>query len=81
MYAQLIDDVSGVTLVSADWREVDKKHFPKDTVDRAQAVGEILAKKAKESKISQAVFDRGGYKYHGKVRALAEGARSQGLQF
>ena len=81
IYAQLIDDAVGVTLVSADWREVDKKRFSKNDSKCAKAVGELLAKKAKDANITQVVFDRSGYAYHGKVQALAEGARSQGLQF
>lgn len=81
VYAQLIDDVSGKTLVSADWRELDKKQFSKNDTENARAVGKLLAQKAQKMNITQVVFDRGGYSYHGKIRALAEGARTQGLQF
>lgn len=78
-YAQLIDDTQGKTIVAAsDW-EVEKKS--KKPVDIARKIGELIAKKAKEKKITSAVYDRGGYKYHGRAKALAEGAREQGLRF
>ena len=78
IYASLIDDVKGITLVTADSREVKSKKYDQETANK---VGELIAKKGKEAKISTVVFDRGGYKYHGKVKALAEGARKGGLQF
>lgn len=81
MYGQLIDDVTSTTIVAADWREVDEKKFPKNTVERAHAVGKLLAEKAVKKGVKKAVFDRGGRAYHGKVRSLAEGAREGGLQF
>jgi len=73
---QLIDDENGVTLAAAS--DIKAKG-PK--VERAKNVGTEIAKKAKEKKVDTCVFDRGGYKYHGRVKALAEGAREGGLQF
>jgi len=83
MYAQIIDDASGVTLVSAssmgrDMRDELKK---KNTVDAAKAIGMAIAKKALARDIKQVVFDRNGYAYHGKVKALADAAREAGLDF
>ncbi len=75
--AQLIDDDQGVTLVSAS----DRKIKGGTKTDRAKKVGEQLAKLALKKGIKEVVFDRGGYKYHGRVKALAEGARAQGLKF
>jgi large subunit ribosomal protein L18 len=78
IYAQLIDDEAGKTLVAAsskDIKKIDKK------VNLAVEVGKLLAQKAGEKKISSAVFDRGGFAYHGRVKALAEGAREGGLKF
>jgi large subunit ribosomal protein L18 len=80
MYGQLIDDTKSVTIIAADWREVDAKKFPKNDIARAAEVGKMLAEKAKKSGITAAVFDRGGDKYHGKIRAFADGAREGGLQ-
>lgn len=79
IYAQIIDDQSGRTLVSATDREVEKKGGK--TVDVAKRIGELIAKKAKSTKINRVVFDRGGRKYHGRLRVLAEGARAGGLKF
>ena len=80
IYAQIIDDVNGVTLVSANTLE---KEFEGATgnVDAAKKVGAILAERAKAKGIEEVVFDRGGYVYHGRVAALAEGAREAGLKF
>lgn len=75
--AQLIDDEKSVTLVSAHSREVKGKTM----MDRASLVGHSIAVKAKAKKISQVVFDRGGFIYTGKVKALADGARKGGLKF
>lgn len=83
MYAQIIDDVAGNTLVAASTMEADiasKVKFT-STVEAAQAVGEAIAKKALDKGIKEVVFDRGGYIYHGKVKALADAAREAGLQF
>lgn len=80
IYAQLIDDASGKTLVSASQNELILKDKEKSTPkDIAIKVGELLAKKAAGKKISKAIFDRRSYKYHGRVKNLAEGARSAGL--
>lgn len=79
IYAQLIDDVAGVTLAAASSRNVSLEGKTKSEV--AKAVGTVLAEKAKEANIENVVFDRGGYPYHGRVKALAEGAREGGLQF
>ena len=80
MYVQLIDDVSGKTLVSAGIRELGKDNKDKK-IDQSFKLGKILAEKAVEKKITLAVFDRGGYKYHGRVKAVADGAREGGLIF
>ena len=80
IYAQIIDDVSGVTLVSANTLE---KGFEGATgnAEAAKKVGAVLAERAKAKGIEEVVFDRGGYVYHGRVQALAEGAREGGLKF
>ena len=78
IYAQLIDDLAGTTLAAASTREADLAGGSR--VDQGKAVGEKLAERAKEAGITSAVFDRGGYRYHGRVQAIAEGARSGGLQ-
>lgn len=80
IYAQLIDDVNGVTLASASTMDKGFEGFGGNR-DAAKTVGVNLAKKAAEKGISEAVFDRGGYVYHGRVKALAEGARENGLNF
>lgn len=83
IYAQIIDDVNGNTLVAASTVESDiasKVQFT-STVEAATAVGEAVAKKALEKGITTVAFDRGGYVYHGKIKALAEAAREAGLQF
>jgi large subunit ribosomal protein L18 len=76
IYAQLIDDVQHATVVSASDREVKGG----DPTARAKAVGELIASRAKEAGIERVVFDRGGRLYHGRVAALADGAREGGLQ-
>ena len=80
IYAQIIDDTKGITLVSASSLE---KGFECEgtTTDAAKKVGEAIAERAKAKGIDTVVFDRGGYLYHGRVKALAEGAREGGLQF
>ncbi len=78
-FLQLIDDENGNTLVSADIKEM--KSGKGAGMDRAFELGKILAKKALEKKIKEAVFDKGSYRYHGKVKAIAEGAREGGLEF
>jgi len=82
IYAQLIDDSTHRTLLTCSTLEGEFKDLPgKDTVEGARAVGTALAKKALEKGISEAVFDRNGYKYHGRVAALADAAREAGLKF
>lgn len=75
--AQLIDDVAGRTITAVNWTESEIRKLPRG--DQAKRVGELLAERAKAAGIERAVFDRGGYQYHGHVKALAEGAREGGL--
>ena len=77
--AQLIDDVAGHTLAAVNWTEGDLKSLK--SMDQAKRAGELLAERAKAAGIEECVFDRGGYRYHGKVKALADGAREGGLRF
>ncbi|MDD2646638.1 MAG: 50S ribosomal protein L18 [Patescibacteria group bacterium] len=79
IYAQLIDDQHGKTLMSVSDLSFKKNKNNKSTM--AKQVGQLIAAKALESKISQVVFDRGGYQYHGRIKQLAEGAREGGLKF
>ena len=78
MVAQLIDDTSGKTLCYVSNKEVAKS---KGKVDVSTALGKLIAEKAKAKGVATVVFDRGGYRYHGRVKALADGARAGGLQF
>lgn len=78
IYAQIIDDTKGVTLVSSSSLELKIKN---NNLEAAAAVGKDIAEKAKKAKIKTVVFDRGGYIYHGRVKALAEAARENGLEF
>ena len=80
IYAQVIDDVNGVTLVSASTKDKDFQNYG-GNVEAAKKVGEAVAKRALEKGITEVVFDRGGYVYHGRVAALAEAAREAGLKF
>ena len=80
IYAQIIDDVAGKTLVSASSLEKDFNCDGTKT-DAAKMVGQLVAERAKAAGITTVVFDRGGYVYHGRVQALAEGAREGGLEF
>jgi len=80
IYAQLIDDSQGHSIVSASSLEPDLK-ADVSRVEKARLVGELLGKRAKKSGVKQVVFDRGGYQYHGRVKALAEAAREAGLEF
>jgi len=80
IYAQLIDDVNAVTLLSASDLKI-KKISKMTKSDIAKEVGKLLAAKAEEHKIERVVFDRGGYKYHGRIKAVADGAREGGLKF
>ena len=79
MQAQLIDDVAGHTLAAVVWTEAELRELP--SMEQAGKAGQLLANRAKDAGVEQAVFDRGGYRYHGRVRALAEGAREAGLDF
>lgn len=84
IYAQVIDDSEGHTMVSASSREPDvlaRLADDKTKTDKAKIVGLIIGERAKEAGIDSVVFDRGGYKYHGRVKAVAEGARESGLTF
>ena len=83
IYAQVIDDEAGHTLVSASTLDADiSSHVDsKNKTDKAELVGALIARRALEQGIEQVVFDRGGYKYHGRVKALAEAARGAGLRF
>ena len=81
IYAQLIDDVSGRTLAAASTFAGEGKATTGSPVEKANAIGKILATNAKAANISKVVFDRNGYLYHGRVKSLAEGAREAGLIF
>lgn len=78
IYLQLVDDEKGVTIASVSDLKAKKKG---SKIESAKNTGVEIAKKAKEKKIAECVFDRGGYKYHGRVKAVAEGAREGGLKF
>jgi large subunit ribosomal protein L18 len=83
MYAQIIDDAQSKTLASASTMDADIKKSLKSTSnkDAAAAVGKAIAEKAKKAKVSAVIFDRGQFLYHGRVQALADGAREGGLEF
>ena len=82
IYAQIVDDTSGITLVAASSRDDVKSLLDgKGKVGTSTAVGKLLAQRAKEKGIQAVAFDRGGYLYHGRVKALADGARAGGLNF
>jgi large subunit ribosomal protein L18 len=78
IYVQLVDDVTGRTLAAAS--DMDEGVAGGKKADRAKAVGQLMARRAREAGVERVVFDRGGRLYHGRVRALAEGAREEGLQ-
>jgi large subunit ribosomal protein L18 len=80
IYAQVIDDLTGRTLASASTMEADRRGGSTATVDAAKQVGQALAERVKAAGITAVVFDRGGFKYHGRVAAVAEGARAAGLE-
>lgn len=80
IYAQVINDVDGNTIAAASSQESDLRS-ERLNVETAEKVGEILASRAKEAGVDSVVFDRGGYKFHGRIKALAEAARKQGLEF
>ena len=79
VFAQLIDDDSGRTLASVNWTESDLRSLK--PMEQAAKAGALLAERAKAAGVETVVFDRGGYQYHGRVKALAEGAREGGLNF
>ncbi len=81
IYAQVIDDVNGVTLASASTNEKDNKNTKGGNIEAAKTIGKLIAEKALKQKIKKVVFDRSGYLYHGRVKALAESARAAGLEF
>ncbi len=80
IYAQIIDDKISKTLVSASSTEKELKKTKKKKMELSNTLGELLAKRAKEKKISSVYFDRGGYKYHGRIKALAESLRKNGIK-
>jgi large subunit ribosomal protein L18 len=79
VFAQLIDDRAGRTLASVNWTEGELRGL--QATEQAKRAGEVLAERAAEAGISSCVFDRSGYRFHGRVKALAEGAREKGLKF
>jgi len=79
VFAQLVDDGEGRTLAAVNWTEPGLREL--SVGEQAKRAGELLAERAKEAGIEGCVFDRGGYKFHGRVKALAEGAREGGLKF
>ncbi|MCE5311838.1 MAG: 50S ribosomal protein L18 [Nitrospiraceae bacterium] len=83
IYAQIIDDVKGVTLVSASTQVKDAKVLKghKGNIEAAKKIGALVAENAQKAGIKQVVFDRGGYVYHGRIKALADSAREAGLEF
>ncbi len=81
LFVQVVDDSAGTTLASASTMEADLRAFDGDKSAKAKKVGELLAERAKSAGVEAVVFDRGGNKYHGRVAALADGAREGGLAF
>jgi len=81
MYAQVIDDLAGRTLAAASTLDKDLKGGNGGNLDAAASVGKLLAERAKAAGVEEVVFDRGGFRYHGRVKALAEAAREAGLKF
>lgn len=81
IYAQIIDDSKGMTLVAASTVEKDQKGKSGGNIEAAKSVGKMIAERAKEKGIETVVFDRGGYLYHGRIKSLAEAAREAGLKF
>ncbi len=79
VFAQLVDDTRGHTVAAVNWIEPDLRKLT--ATDQAKKAGELIAERAKAAGVETCVFDRGGYRYHGRVRALAEGAREGGLKF
>jgi large subunit ribosomal protein L18 len=81
MLAQVVDDTKGVTLASASTMEADLRGVAEDKTAKARRVGQLVAERARKAGIDAVVFDRGGHDYHGRVAALADGARDAGLAF
>ena len=81
IYAQVIDDLKGETLASASSMEKEMREKTGANIDAAKAVGKLLAERAVKNGVKEVVFDRGGYLYHGRVKALADAARESGLSF
>jgi large subunit ribosomal protein L18 len=79
VFAQLIDDDASRTLVAVAWTEPELRAL--DSMEQAKRAGALLAERAKQAGVATCVFDRGGYRYHGRVKALADGARGKGLRF
>ena len=79
VFAQLVDDAAGKTLAAVNWTEPELRKLTAS--DQAKRAGELLAERAKKAGVETCVFDRGGYQFHGRVKALAEGAREKGLKF
>ena len=79
LFAQLVDDRAGRTVVAVNWIEPELRELA--PMEQAKRIGELLAERASAAGVETCVFDRGGYRYHGRVRALAEGAREGGLRF
>ncbi len=80
IFAQIIDDEAGVTLVSASTMETDLRALDAEKTEKARKVGEMIAQRATEAGVTQVVFDRAGHKYHGRIAAVADGAREGGLK-
>jgi large subunit ribosomal protein L18 len=79
VFAQLVDDAAGSTLAAVNWTEPELRKLTAS--EQAKRAGELLAERAKKAGVETCVFDRGGYQFHGRVKALAEGAREKGLKF
>jgi large subunit ribosomal protein L18 len=79
VFAQLVDDAAGKTLAAVNWTEPELRKL--SASEQAKRAGELLAERAKKAGVESCVFDRGGYQFHGRVKALAEGAREKGLKF
>ena len=80
IYVQVIDDIAGRTVASASTLEAERRGAPTATVDAAKQVGQAVAERVKAAGVTAVVFDRGGFKYHGRVAAVADGARAGGLE-
>ena len=81
LFVQVVDDTQGRTVVSASTMDADLRAFDGDKTAMAKRIGELVAERAKQAGVDAVVFDRGGNKYHGRIAALADGARESGLEF